>query len=1676
MGYCEALFQYLSQGSHEFKDMVKILSSCYRDASSSGTFSYTKARLVHSELLEKDFVEKRRELKQDGRTDKELVESYCFLLPDPSKGKVKSIYENMSKNLLDPTPKFDCHISKNATRVTSLLSYRAFELTQQYFYEYSFDDIKYRPRQVCPYAVVSFLYKGKEATPPPKPTAPLRSSCNIFEGSKAKSSYTVWSGQLLNGGRVVYQVGLRSSTHPFLPFKLPEKLEIGMVMNLDQVKRKIPTVLFSWDTYSGTREVLKSGMCCSLFELVDKSKHGNSLTALLDKLERERTVLVNTLLDKGFLFLLSSAQMVNPNVSKQPMSREPLQMDPHDPIMPQLDTFMPALHYALMKVRSNPSADLAAGVERQVRHYLSRRDDGKVRLYYMNEYKQNLDEQEKLHPAPKQKHNLEGYLRSYIYRPNVYLLAVVQAREMVDTMRRPPEYSPVSDWEGSDGQPPEHKGVGAQANGAHGVPLSQADNDPEKMRELLKLIQMWKRNEGEAWHAGEGGGEGPEGRGWEACGLKRKLEEETAVTTFKYLRRASLDNGGHGRDEECQTPPSLSAVMDCMGLRDTDLRKDSNNACRLMEMLATFNKAKKSSSGSMLAPEGPSSPLGPGTVVGGGSVAGDGPELTDVPCYDTMIKLGLPSHCDIDLRNRAKEDILEDQTAGSMSSLEVFSPCSSNDHHHGTEILGEGQMPWFLIPITGIKSEKYCLREEDNPQDPRFLQSPAASNYTTPESHNPLSEPLEDHGMSMEGEGVEEELKGEEEEEILGEGSGPARVLDQGAAPCAVNGIIDEALGHFSGGMQEILREEQVYCSSEPTPVAPMAAQRQQQLWAPGVSFSEYISHYTSPVPIHNYVMRLCERMNQLIHQEDADALPLLPSSALKGQGTSMRVEGDSRRLPRKEGSRGGTEPEPDRKHRTSLGSAPPTSISSLISQLKPEVFSSLVEIIKDVQKNAVKFYIHSQEQESDVCLEIKEYLVRLGNVDCNPQAFLESQNNLDKLLIIIQNEDIAVQVHKIPALVSLKKLPSVSFAGVDSLDDVKNHTYNELFVSGGFIVSDEFVLNPDFITHERLQAFLRFLEEQSTPESLWHWKVHCKTQKKLKELGRLNSDALSLLNLLTTYQKRHLVEFLPYHDCDVPSRHAPDLECLIRLQAHHTQHRHIIFLTERRFEMFPHYSSNGIVIANIDDIMNSFHSLIGLHNSEKEPPASDNHPSPAPPAVIKDECVDEEDMSLDSEDSDSAVIEEPSAQRQEVGGAEGVALDLHPLPPQNMEFQPPLPEQDVLDPSSLHMSFLPSSSSSGQTANLLDFEALKSAISQFKAFSQRPPLDFEVGGSSPDTFNVNPHQSFLCPAARTSFSGSVAGYPVIPAYPGSHCGIPLEPVSGLPLGLPLTLGLEVPAPSLSAPSLGGPQDQTGSGQGLVVAATVGTCYLGSSTVGEAGGQHGWAHLGTWGVSSACGTPTSQDDGALLTSAPLLEPHRGKPPTPGSRNSASGTPNSQGGTTSGPAQAGTMPGHAQGGASNPAGGSGSNSTPSSQGSLNPVPPNGPAKAAEKTLARGGSSPQGSSGGLLSLPQGGGSVNSQGRGGPSAPFEGPQGNGVGAISMGYRGLPLSSSRPRGCRERGGGGPCVRGFPPHGSRFRGRGRGGYYMDFTQDTYFSWGDEEYRSWGDNSYHTHRDGYNGW
>uniref|UniRef100_A0A8C2FXQ6 Transcription activation suppressor b n=1 Tax=Cyprinus carpio TaxID=7962 RepID=A0A8C2FXQ6_CYPCA len=1048
------LLQHLSPESREFEELVKLLSTFYLDATSRGTFTYTKASLIHNELLEKEFIEKKRELKQNGRTEAELAESYAFLLPERNKvqwicekglsvghsrinnlgspvkgvylskysdllqmnpfevgaagdiiifktmkGKVKTIFDNMPKNNLEPTLKYDSHVFKNASKVTSLLSYRAFEHTQQYFYEFAFEELRSRPRHVFPYAVVSFQYKGKESSNKMIRLVFYSTYCVITSFvASVRRRYTVWSGSLVNKGEEVHQVYIRSSSLPHLPLKLPDKLDINTAMHLDQVKRKIPPILLSWEAYSGSREAFKCGMYCSLYEVIGRSKQESSLSGLLHRLERERMVLVKPLIDKGFLFLLSSSQLhtttgrfigfflvsKNSGVDEDPLTP----LEPKDPISHQIDNFVPALHHGFYKLRANPPKELAVGLKQQVLDYLNQKEQGVIRPFHIVEYRHSLDDRTNQHPAPRPK-NMDVALNSYIFGPGQFQLPVeVLQQDLMDSQQgaaSPPagaeEYSPVSDWGGSDRQAPGSSTIGvSQSNG--GAQRPQGEYDKEKMEKLLKLIQLHKRTLGKE--------EGPEREeDWDPAGLKRRLERDGPGGVSKYLRMDLL-NGEPGRGE--------SALHECKGM------------------------------------------------------------------YTTVL-----------------------ETLG-----------------------GEKQV------------------------------------YST------------------------------------------QKVVDT---------ILDNEFQNLCTGVQNLMEAQNIIYNHQP----PLPRCEDQAKWSSS-SFSPFVSKYVSSVPMQSYVNTLCEKMNRLIRAPMASVQPVAvvsppavapvpaplppapPPSAMPAPAQPMLPSPPvhphtktSSPVPKSQ-----IPPEP-----THAGTSS-TVGGSVIGQIKPDVLCTLMEIM---QKNAVKFYIQRGDEESELCTEIKEYLRSLGNIDCNPQNYLESKSQ-QKFMIIIQNEDIAAHVHKITALVSLKKLPTVYFAGVDSLDDVKNRTYNELFVSGGLIVSDELILNPDNITLEKLQAFLKFLEEQGSP---WKWKVHCKTQKKLKELSRLNTEALDLLNLLTTYQKKHLVEFLPYHECDTPSRQAPDLDCLVKLQAQHTQLRHLIFLTEKHDETFSQFSGSGVIVAGMNDIMNNFQSLISV-------------------------------------------------------------------------------------------------------------------------------------------------------------------------------------------------------------------------------------------------------------------------------------------------------------------------------------------------------------------------------------------------------------------------------------------------------------------------------------------------
>ncbi|KAJ0036689.1 hypothetical protein NQD34_005366 [Periophthalmus magnuspinnatus] len=1476
------LYQFLPPDSREFEDLVKTISSFYLDSASRGTFTYCKARLIHNELLEKEFVEKRREMKQEGRNEPELAESYCFLYPDKSKlqwicekglsvghsrittlgnpssgvylskysdllqinpfeagsfgdmivfkvmrGRIKHIHENMPKNAIEPTPKFDCHLSKRANRVTSLLSYRAFEHTQQYFFEFAFDEIKTRPRHVCPYAVVSFQYKGKEGVTTPMSahsyiTLIFTYACLICD--LGKSCYTVWSGPLVNKSEELFPVCLRSS-RPYLPFKLSEKLEMNQGMQLEQVKRKIPSILFSSETYLTSREVTRCGMWCSLFDVLEgkgKPSRG-SLAALVNKLERDRLVLVKSLFDRGFLFLLSSAQMHDskerwgkvernlqalfifqePRIVAKYSSRmgepEPLFMEPHSAILSSAEPFIPGIHYSMFKLRPNPGKDMSSGVERQTTDYLTRMESATVRPFILPDYKSNVDDRvNPLLTPTRSKYNMDAALRTYVHNSNNYMLPLNKAKGIIERIHNPvpvveetavPEYSPVSDWGGSDRgsdraeKPPEklqqerappdkrpdkkkpgiahsnggqagHKTQTDHVSPGQKTPMTQNEYDEEKMKKLLKLIQLHKKT-----RVKEPGNEEEEEEDWtsDINTLKRKYEGEERGGPKKHQRKDSLSNGepsrgSQGRDfgHEGGKTDNLISVMEHIGY-DTDLRTHNTQGSAVSEtqnllkiLLATLNKA-----------------------VAQGSLPNQddaGSERTGsvTPNVDQRKINEHPTHT-----NYAEED-MECSPGSPFSAGSPIEPAHTSDELNLAASNSEEIKPELKPDIKPeIKQEVKTEVEPEQIHSKAKVPPVAEVIKTSPLPALPVVEEIPTMRPSI-----------------------------------SLDTILNQEVYSLTSDIKSLMQSHHISYTSK---LPPQLTKR--HCWQPNSGFSEFVVPYTSPVSVESYVKVLSERIGKLISapsEEDSSPHPPIsmpdlnapsttpnqstatpePSSStssttaavkpgpVKDKPSSTKVKCEARKRHEKKEMYSPTQVTADSPDVYRDDQNPPSGggllAGSLIGQLKPEVFSSLVEIFKDVTKNTVKFFIYSgdETEESTVCKEIKEYLISLGNSESSPQTFLENSGSLDKLLIIIQNEHIAAHVHKIPALVSLKKLPSVSFAGVDSLDDVKNHTYNELFVSGGFMVSDEFVLNPDSITQDRLQGLLKFLEEQSTPEHPWQWKVHCKSQKKLKEMGRLNANAMGLLNLLNAYQKKHLVEFLPYHECDTVSRQAPDLDCLIKLQAQHTQQRHLIFLTERPFEMFLQYSRNGIVIASIDDVMNSFHSLIGSINQNE---------LPTPPStVVNDECV-EEDMSIDSEDDGEApgVADEQSQ--------EGEKLAQPPLPDKE-EFRPPLPEQQAT-PS--------------MTPSLCDYSALKSVISQFKAVNQISAADF--GSLSPGGFPVNPHQSFLCPSASWSSYTGTSSYNASPAYPASPCSSTQE-VEYRPLVTTAATAPTTPAPVTAEP------------------------------------------------------------------------------------------------------------------------------------------------------------------------------------------------------------------------------------------------------------------------------------
>lgn len=298
----------------------------------------------------------------------------------------------------------------------------------------------------------------------------------------------------------------------------------------------------------------------------------------------------------------------------------------------------------------------------------------------------------------------------------------------------------------------------------------------------------------------------------------------------------------------------------------------------------------------------------------------------------------------------------------------------------------------------------YLPPQEAFPNDPRVISRQRSSDYQFPSS------PFTDT------------LKGTTEEDVL---TGQVMTVEEQCVPAAEPPPVNETtertvLGEynlFSRKIEEILKQKNVsYVSRIPTPI--FSTQEKMK------RLSEFIYSKTSKAGVQEFVDGLHEKLNSIIIKASAKGGNWPPVS-LNGSGTKIALNSLGRHVipvsssdfnkhleplfsdtlkdtnsneQHSSSTLGLTEvevnqphhamelmvtsdhtvpddtaqePEKETKSPSDVDISAQPALSNFISKLEPEVFNSLVKIMKDVQRNTVKFYIH-EEEESVLCKEIK--------------------------------------------------------------------------------------------------------------------------------------------------------------------------------------------------------------------------------------------------------------------------------------------------------------------------------------------------------------------------------------------------------------------------------------------------------------------------------------------------------------------------------------------------------------------------------------------------------------------------------------------------------------------------------------------------------------------------------
>ncbi|XP_066886291.1 protein TASOR 2 isoform X10 [Kogia breviceps] len=237
-----------------------------------------------------------------------------------------------------------------------------------------------------------------------------------------------------------------------------------------------------------------------------------------------------------------------------------------------------------------------------------------------------------------------------------------------------------------------------------------------------------------------------------------------------------------------------------------------------------------------------------------------------------------------------------------------------------------------------------------------------------------------------------------------------------------------------------------------------------------------------------------------------------------------------------------------------------PASYEDMIADMCTTLHVKLERVVKEACTRTFLFHLVETEDKS-FFVRTKHILRKGGHTEIEPQHFCQAfHREKDRFIVIIRNEDISSHLHQIPSLLKLKHFPSVIFAGIDSPEDVLNYTYQELFQTGGFVVSDDKIL--ETLTLVQLKEIVKILEKLNG-NGRWKWLLHYRENKKLKEDMRVDSIAHKKNLIVKSYQSANIIELLHYHQCDSrSSTKAEHLKCLLNLQIQHVHARFSVFLT----------------------------------------------------------------------------------------------------------------------------------------------------------------------------------------------------------------------------------------------------------------------------------------------------------------------------------------------------------------------------------------------------------------------------------------------------------------------------------------------------------------------------------